>query len=209
MRWFRVLTMLFAISLSTFVAVVIGSSPAQADPGACPPNSTDTGTSVGVRCINGVLLITRGRINQACFNTATVMTFERVYTRRECGGNGAGVEYIAQSRAVGKMDVWRGVTLGTGINPDVQWEVGILGKRTDILWYDHTKTTQTDVFVLEAKQSTSSDFDDWSSQLTDRYINPLINTYKMPSVHPGVLQDDIGHPYWLFEVERGCWSLVS
>jgi hypothetical protein len=121
--------------------------------------------------VNGYAASTRARIK----TTAGCLLgryLVQPYTKNECGNNGpatnAGVEYIAQARAITHLNerITGMPTSGT-IHPDIQWEVTVGQARVDILYYNHTlpAAAQPYVQVVEAKLESNYDADAWNAQV--------------------------------------------
>ncbi|HZO68920.1 MAG TPA: VWD domain-containing protein, partial [Kribbellaceae bacterium] len=199
--------MLIGLRMRSFLAAGLGlglmaglavaiATPSVAAAAPCT-NSADYLWHKDIRCINQVYLGSRGRglmDDVRCrVDGPGLPVGPNVppYWPRQCGGNGLGIEAIGQARAVSYLNrKLRGFGDNEpGIIPDVQWEVEIKGKRADILYYNRSSTTFVD--VIEAKQTTNNDFNQWDGQLDNRYINPLLGM-GMTNVRRGIVLDQWG-----------------
>ncbi|MBY8872286.1 VWD domain-containing protein [Micromonospora sp. PLK6-60] len=179
------------------------AAPAAAKPGdPCTPNSTDVTTAVGLRCVNKVLLRTRGRLKPGptCLLGRPA---GRIYVSRECGGNGRGLEYIAQARAVAYLnEKLEPALVGTGVTPKVQWEVevGSPSDRADILYYEPDAATPR-MHVIEARSSATGRFAAAPGDVA-RYVAKL-KALPMADVVPGTILDNWGKYADTFELASG------
>ena len=173
-----------AVLASTLmVLLVLVPTPAQAaEPFApyqtCQPNDDKTDVLTPYRrCVNGVWLRSRARLaaTPACV-LGPRPTSEYVYQNAECGGPVKNVqaEFIAQARAIAYLNQkLTPQNLGSGVTPDVQWELSLRnGRRPDILYYDHTVVGGV-AELIEAKLTTNADYADIDTIQMPEYLGQL------------------------------------
>ena len=125
---------LVCVTLATALVVLgiqIGVAPAQSSATnqltmADAPCTNDTNTDVPIaqqgviRCIAGVWVNTRSKIKASCFSYAPSLVLDAIYGEHECGSTGRGAEFIAQSRAIARLNMDSGLPSLTGINAGIQ-----------------------------------------------------------------------------------------
>jgi len=131
----------------------------------CSPNDTQTGYwSIGLRCIAGAELSSRGWFNPVCLEMDPLPG--TIYPSTGfCKGRGGGPEAIEQARAVAHLDS----ISGPGIDPNVQWEVGLRtstldNKYADLVFYDHSDASKP-LQLWELKTTANSDFANRGQQM--------------------------------------------
>jgi hypothetical protein len=153
-----------------------GLSPGQvpADVSECPPNDNSDVVPVpnpiggpisgDTRCVAGQLFNTRGRLVPSCLTNLKDMT--QSYEPSECGkSNQRQIEYIAQARAIARLNEMQMFPSKTGINANLQWEVGLPNSespssplRADIVIYDRNDPA-VPVQIIEVKGEWNRDYD--------------------------------------------------
>jgi len=137
--------------------------------------------------VGGHLLSSRGYVNSACL-LSDVSPGQIYESTQVCGGGGA--EYIAQARAITELN---GPVTG-GIDPSVQWEVGLnLGAsagRADLV-HDDGGTLE----VYELKQWTNSTYAN-TQQQAEAYVSAL-NTVDPEPRAPAQLGSGLSDSGWV------------
>jgi hypothetical protein len=190
-RWIAPLGLLLALFLCILGAPGSASAdiPSSVWAPSCSPNSTDTSTVPGARCIAGARLPSRGwyGVNPACVLEPPLPGM--IYPSTTfCGRRGG--EAIEQSRVISHL----GAVVG-GVNPDVQWEVGLYQnnppsgetvgrRRVDVVYYDHTDASKP-LQVYELKQTSNPDYGSRGSQML-QYVN-LLNGVTNTGATPGTV----------------------
>jgi len=153
----------------------------------CDSASNTTVTTRGESCVGGHLLSSRGYVNSACL-LSDVSPGQIYESTQVCGGGGA--EYIAQARAITELN---GPVTG-GIDPSVQWEVGLnLGAsagRADLV-HDDGGTLE----VYELKQWTNSTYAN-TQQQAEAYVSAL-NTVDPEPRAPAQLGSGLSDSGWV------------
>ncbi len=200
MRYRRLAVVVAAVVVAAFGLVapapVAVAAPAAAGD-SCDTNSRDSQIppTAELRCINKRMLSTRGRIKPG-FGCLWNRPQGFTYVRRQCGGNGGGIEYIGQARAIAELSKREGVAYGR-VSANVQWEVTLGRTRADILYYDRFNTTAVD--VIETKLTSNKDFADWPKQLGG-YIAKL-QAMQMANIVPGTELNRWGPYHDEFQVD--------
>ncbi|MCA4135710.1 hypothetical protein [Arthrobacter sp. M4] len=118
----------------------------------------------------GKIFDTRGRLAASCL--LTLKGTNQAYEPAECGSIGKGVEYIAQSRAIARLNQMQNVVSKSGINANIQWEVVLpSGKHPDILVYNRDDPS-VPLQVIEVKGTWSRYYNQTQRQITG-YIQEL------------------------------------
>ena len=123
----------------------------------CPSNSHESSVPLGrsgePRCIAGVTMNTRSRIDADCLLDPEARTPGFIYDEQQCGGVGSAAELIAQMRAIARLNDVIDSRSSTGISPDIQWEFGLGsgGGRGDILYYNSKDGQPANAQIYEVK----------------------------------------------------------
>lgn len=173
----RVLRLVLSVALAAASLAVVFISPPPAAAAVvgtpCSPNEVPTSRSMDAsqRCVNGVWMGSRGRINPQCLvhNPGKI-----TYKPGECYLNGSsyrGAEFIAQGRYIANANGGAGF----GISPDIEWESVInSAMRTDILQYNSQANDQTLMLdLIEAKVDQGGNSIDGAEIQADNYRSVL------------------------------------